>query len=240
MAAPLQTTIRPGCVRLRIAPHSSQKLAPPSRRFMAASWQTTISAGAWSRRRQALSTRVPEAETSRCVVAAAASTLHPSARGRAEHVVFVCLRHAPHRTAAASLLHQVGASWRLRGRPQSVQVRGRGGGKHSTPECHWQRRARTYSPPSHRTATAAASLLHQVGGSWRLRCRPQSVQVRGRGGKHSHAECQMQTRARPLRPPPPRTTQQQLQACSTKSELHSGSDTMHNQKDVSASILHRL
>ena len=90
-------------------------LLPPSRSFMAAPSQTTISADAWSRQRQALATRVLQAETSthtrwvrlrlapsssrklaptkselhggsgadhnqcRCVVAAAADTLHPSA-----------------------------------------------------------------------------------------------------------------------------------------------------------------
>ena len=82
--------------------------------------------------------------------------------------------------------------------------------------CQRQRRARTLSPRQHHTAWSRRRQALYTG------------------------EYRTQRRARIVCPPPPRTTQQQLQACSTKSELHSGSDTMHNQKDVSASILHRL
>ena len=76
-----------------------------------------------------------------------------------------------------------------------------------------QRRARTLSPCSPRTVEHRRKLAPSVGASWRLRCGPQSVQVLGRGSKHSHAECKRQRRARTLRPPPPCTVQHP-QACS--------------------------
>ena len=76
-----------------------------------------------------------------------------------------------------------------------------------------QRRARTLSPCPPRTVEHRRKLAPSVGASWRLRCRPQSVHVRGCGSKHSHAECKRQRRARTLRPPPPCTVQHP-QACS--------------------------
>ena len=160
-----------------------------------------------------------------------ASNLHPSAKGRHEHAPCVRLHLAPWSTR--KLAPSVRASWRLRCRPQSLQVLGRGG-KQSASECQ-EAKTSTHLESlsaSHRGA-AVASLLHQSelhGGSVadhnqcrcvvaaastllhssangrdehapcvRLRlapcssrklapsvgaCRPQSVQVRGRGGKH--------------------------------------------------------
>ena len=61
--------------------------------------------------------------------------------------------------------------------------------------------------------SSSRKVLSSGGASWRLRCSTQSVQVLGRGSKHSHAECKRQRRARTLRPPPPCTVQHP-QACS--------------------------
>ena len=65
----------------------------------------------------------------------------------------------------------------------------------------------------HLAPCSTRKLAPSVRASWQLRCRPQSVQVRGRGSKHSHAECKRQRRARTLRPPP-LCTVQHPQACS--------------------------
>ena len=65
----------------------------------------------------------------------------------------------------------------------------------------------------HLAPCSTCKLAPSVRASWQLRCRPQSVQVRGRGSKQSAPECQRQTRARTLSPPPPCTVQHP-QACS--------------------------
>ena len=153
--------------------------------------QTTISAGAWSRW-QAICTRVPKADTSthlasastlhraapasllhqwelhrgsvadhnqcRCLVGAA-STLMPSANDSDELAPCIRLHLAP--CSTRKLAPSVRASWRLRCRPQSVQVRGRGG-KQSAPECQ-EAKTSTHlesASTSHR-GSAVASLLYQ-------------------------------------------------------------------------------
>ena len=76
---------------------------------------------------------------------------------------------------------------------------------------------------------AAAKLAPSVGASRRLRCRAQSVHVRGRGGKHSPSECRRrQRRARTLRSPSPPRTAEQPQSLLHQSELHGGSVAERN------------
>ena len=168
-------------------------------------------------RRQALSTRVPEAETSTLLQTFELRTVeHPQACSISRSFIAAPLQ-------------------------STVQVRGRGG-KHSPPECRRQSRARTFRFPEPFCAShcrVAASLLnigHLHGGSvaehsagaWSRRQAlyarvleaatvthlESKVQVRGCGGKHSQPECRRQSRARTFSPAAPRTFEQR-QACST-------------------------
>ena len=87
----------------------------------------------------------------------AASNLHPSAKGRHEHAPCVRLHLAP--CSTRKLAPSVRASWRLRCRPQPVQVLGRGG-EQSASECQ-EAKTSTHlasASTSHRAA-AVASLV---------------------------------------------------------------------------------
>ena len=140
----------------------------------------------------------------------AAATLHSSAKGRDEHAPWVRLHLAPW-SSRRKLAPSVGASSRLRCRPQSVQVLGRGG-KHS-PTAVPEPETSTHRESLTRPRTVEHPQACSISRSFMAAPLQDTVQVRGRGSKHSHAECKRQRRARTLRPPPPCTVQHP-QACS--------------------------
>ena len=173
-------------------------------------------------------------------VVGAASTLHPSARGKDEHALRVGRRLAPSSSRqachtsrsfmeAAPLQTTINADAGAWSRLQALSTRhGLSAGVMDLVGSRSSVGAGPMNPDSASASVSHSSrkLAPPVGASWRLRYKPQSVQmrVRGRGGRHSPPvdiaslpgtwtmadlhNHPAQRRAPTLTPPPPRTVHQ--------------------------------
>ena len=158
-------------LHLRLARWSSRKLAL-SRSFVAAPLQTDHIAGVWSQR-QALTTRVPEAETSThigvrfCLARWSIRKLASSAGDSSYRLRCGSQPLHLHLRLARWSSRKLALSRSFVAAPlqTTLQVRGRGG-KHLPPECpRRQRRARTLSPStfaSHRGAFQAGCITRSL------------------------------------------------------------------------------